>query len=428
MTKKLLAGALALSFLGSSALAYGESTDTYETYNLNQPINRIIFDRDEPMKNMPTATETTEGSDYYNDPYLSYQWAITETNAEEAWENATENYAVVVAVIDTGVDYTHEDLENRVLWELGYDFVNDDSDAMDDNGHGTHVSGIIAAEANNGLGISGIAGELDVSILPIKALDADGVGETEDIVSAIYYAVEMDVDIINLSLGANTVTPDIRKAIETAVAADIFIVVAAGNDSSMCSSTSLAALDGVFTVAASEEDGTLAYFSNYGSYIDGYAPGTEILSTYLNNEYAYQDGTSMAAPMVSGAAAILLSQNPDLTVDELTALLSDSEDTSTSQQSTLSNTMGQSSFSPFTMGMSSFGYSYNMSCSVIDIATALSTVQSGASIVETVSETITETKTQIGASTGMQTVQIITYPVVMMPQTGFQTIVPSPIR
>lgn len=319
-----IALALSLALLVHMASASCMTSTQVTTSNMNQPMNRIILDWMEP--NLPQM-EVPQTTYTYDDPYLSYQWAITQTNTDLAWEAVTEYSSVVVAVIDTGVDYTHEDLVNRVLAEEGYDFVNEDSDAMDDNGHGTHVAGIIAAEANNGVGIAGIVGELNVSILPIKALDADGVGETEDIVSAILYAVDYGVDVINLSIGSNVVTRELRSAIEQAISANIFVVVAAGNDSSQCTTTSLASLDGVFTVAASDEEDSLAYFSNYGSAIDAYAPGVEILSTYLDNQYAYQDGTSMAAPIVSGAAALLLAQEPDLTVEELTDLLSNTDST-----------------------------------------------------------------------------------------------------
>lgn len=309
----------------------------------NQPMNRELLDRNQPVpeQSQPENQQEsqTESRDaYYNDPYLSLQWGVTQTNADLAWAQVEQEASVVVAVVDTGVDYTHEDLENRVLVDLGYDFVNDDDDPMDDNGHGTHVSGIIAAEANNGVGIAGIAGDLDVSILPVKVLNADGEGTTATISAGILYAVEMGADIINLSVGADVISNDVRSAIETALAADIFVVVAAGNDGTQCAPLSLANLDGVFTVAAASDDSTVAYFSNYGDCIDAYAPGEDILSTYLDNQYAYQDGTSMAAPIVSGAAAVLLAQDADLTVAELTALLSNDETSTTTTTTPQTNT------------------------------------------------------------------------------------------
>ncbi len=267
----------------------------------------------------------------YNDPYLSLQWALSQIDAELAWQSTTENHSVVVAVLDTGVDNTHPDLCNRILSDHGYDFVNDDTDPTDDNGHGTHIAGIIAAEANNDIGIAGVAGALDVSILPIKVLDSDGTGNPLHIAAGIIYAVEMGADIINLSLGGDTVSTDILQAITVAQDNDILIVVPSGNNGTSCTQQSLANLDGTLTVAATTEAGTLATFSNYGDCVDVYAPGEAILSTYPGEyPYAYQEGTSVAASIVTGVAAVLLTQNPDLTVTQLTNLLSNNELTATS--------------------------------------------------------------------------------------------------
>ncbi|MFI3312962.1 MAG: S8 family serine peptidase [Eubacteriales bacterium] len=339
--KRIISFALALGLTVTMAGATCvEDMDTaVQTYGMPQPINREILQRDQMPTQQPQNGQAVESQSVYNDPYLSYQWAITETGADLTWEAVSQDGAsIVVAVVDSGVDYTHEDLENRVLVDLGYDFVNDDDDPMDDNGHGTHVSGIIAAEADNGVGIAGMAGTLDVSILPIKVLNSEGAGETADITAGILYAVDMGVDVLNLSLGADVITPDVRDAIETALEADIFVVVAAGNDGTVCAPLSLANLNGVFTVAAATESNTVADFSNYGDCIDGYAPGEDILSTYLDNQYAYQDGTSMAAPIVSGAAAVILSQNSDLTNAELTSLLSTTATSTTSNVQTVNNT------------------------------------------------------------------------------------------
>lgn len=335
--KRILSMLLALS-LSASVMSVSAYDAEVELYDFDQPMNRVMLERNDLEQKIEEQPDA-----YFNDPYYSEQWYISATNSSLAWESLTENNSVIVAVVDTGVDYTHEDLENRVLYELGYDFANDDDDPMDDNGHGTHVSGIIAAEANNGIGITGITGDLDVSILPIKALNSDGTGETEDIAAGILYAVEMGADIINLSLGSNAISSDIRAAIQTALDANVFVVVASGNDSSLCTPTSLANMQGVFTVSAVNEQDVLAYFSNYGDCVDAYAPGVSILSTYLDNEYAYQDGTSMAAPIVSAAAAILLSQNPDLDIEELSSLLSFSNTTTTqnNQQTTVQQNITQ---------------------------------------------------------------------------------------
>ncbi len=375
--KKILSILLSISLTATMASASDTADTTYEAYHIGQPINREIIDKTQMPQQQPQTNQTTYA---YNDPYLSYQWSIAETGADLAWDTVTDGAEIVVAVVDTGVDYTHDDLKNRVLVDLGYDFVNGDSDPMDDNGHGTHVAGIIAAEADNGIGIAGMAGTLDVSILPIKVLDADGAGETAVISAGILYAVEQGVDIINLSLGADIITPDVRQAVETALEADIFVVVAAGNDGTVCAPLSLANLDGVFTVAAATESSTVADFSNYGSAIDGYAPGEEILSTYLDNQYAYQDGTSMASPVVAGAAAILLSQDPTLTNAELTALLSSTATTTTTtNQTTYTPVMQtipiitQPGFRIQSLRISTAYYytTQTMSCNIINVYEAL---------------------------------------------------------
>lgn len=324
--KKILS--IAISFclifnLTGASLSY-DNMNNSDVFIQNTPSTVTILDEEEALSQLSSTN-----NNYYNDPFYSLQWAISQTYVPLSWVKATKSSSVTVAIIDTGVDYTHDDLKNKVLVDEGYDFANDDSDPMDDHGHGTHVAGIIAAEADNGIGVCGITGKLDVKILPIKALNEKGAGEIVNIISAINYAISKNVDIINLSISTNIVNKDVRLAIQSAIAQDIFVVVAAGNNSTICSTSSLASLDGVFTVGATTDDNTLAYFSNYGSLVDAYAPGVGILSTYIDNQYAYQYGTSMAAPIISGAAAILLSQDPTLTVAELTSLLKYEATTST---------------------------------------------------------------------------------------------------
>jgi subtilisin family serine protease len=265
-----------------------------------------------------------------DDPGLSSQWYLARTNSYLLWDyiEDVQDETAYVAVLDTGVDYDHVDLENRVDEDMGYDFVNNDSDPMDDNGHGTHVAGIIAAEMDNDEGIVGIVGNLDVVIIPIKVLDEDGTGTADDVVDGIEYAIEQGADIINLSFGTSSLDDDeiddIEDAIAEAIDENIFVVAAAGNESIDCDDYIPAGLDNVYTVTASATNNLLTSYSNYGDSVEVMAPGASIVSTYLNNSYSKQDGTSMAAPIVSGIAAMLLAYDEDLTVDEITDYLNDS--------------------------------------------------------------------------------------------------------
>lgn len=257
-----------------------------------------------------------------NDPGYKSQWALAYTEASKSWSLLQQSETVMVAVLDTGVDYTHPDLNNRVLTQLGYDFVDNDADPMDENGHGTHVAGIIAAEANNRIGITGIAGTLDVKIIPIRVLDANGSGSSDKVARGIEYAVAQGADIINLSLGGQGVDSVIDNAISYALEQGVFISAAAGNEDQNADSYTPAGTDGVYTVAAINPRGLKASFSNYGNCVEISSPGTKILSTVPDGGYEAWDGTSMAAPLVSGAAAILKAADSSLTPPEISALLS----------------------------------------------------------------------------------------------------------
>jgi subtilisin family serine protease len=286
------------------------------------PIDKVEISDDLLLEN---SNETIEIDS--NDPYVDSQWALTDTNSYLVWDKIkdVQKETVYVAVLDTGVDYDHVDLENRVDEKMGYDFVNDDDDAMDDNGHGTHVSGIIAAEMDNDEGVVGIVGDLDVVIIPIKVLDSDGSGNEGDIVEGIEYAIEQGADIINISFGGViSDADDLKGAIEDALAEDILVVAASGNNSESCDMYIPASIEGVYTVAASDSDDTISSFSNYGESLDISAPGEEIISTVLNDSYEAWNGTSMAAPIVSGIAAMFKAYDNDLSSEEIITLLNSS--------------------------------------------------------------------------------------------------------
>jgi subtilisin family serine protease len=254
-----------------------------------------------------------------NDPGYKYEWDISYTEADKAWSLVKQKREIKVAVLDTGVDYTHPDLKNRVLKNKGYNFVDNNSEIMDDNGHGTHVSGIIAASANDGIGISGITGTLDVKIIPVKVLDSNGDGDVDNIVKGIKYAADNGADVINLSFGTNSKSKSIAEAINYAKIKGVFVVAAAGNDNEDSDNFSPAG-DGAFTVAAMNYNYKKAYFSDYGSCIKVSAPGVQILST-VPGGYEAWDGTSMAAPVVTGIAAIIKAEDPNLSPSQIEDVL-----------------------------------------------------------------------------------------------------------
>jgi thermitase len=255
------------------------------------------------------------------DPLLHFQWGYYDISANFITA-PTSTTGVLVAVIDTGVDYNHPDLIGKVT--KGKDFVNMDTDPMDDHGHGTHVSGIIAAKANNAYGIAGVS--WNAKILAIKALDATGSGWTWDIYQAILSAANnSSVKIINMSIGGSYSDLE-RDAVDYAVnVKGKLIVAAAGNNgdnvpiypAGFADPVAYPGLsDGVIAVAAHSFDHCRASFSNYGTWVSISAPGDNIYSTLptymFTNGFEWWSGTSMAAPHVSGAAALAWEKEPTL--------------------------------------------------------------------------------------------------------------------
>lgn len=279
-----------------------------------KPIQKIPVKRDFQLGEIKE-----NNNQLVNDPGYRYEWDISYTEADKAWSLVKQKREVKVAVLDTGVDYTHPDLKDRVLKDKGYNFVDNDSETMDDNGHGTHVSGIIAASANNNIGVSGITGTLNIKILPVKVLDENGEGEVSNIVKGIKYAVDNGADIINLSFGTNSKSKEIEEAINYAKSKGVFVVAAAGNDGESDDNSSPAS-DGAFAVAAMDYNYKVADFSDYGSCIKISAPGEEILST-VPGGYEAWDGTSMAAPIVSGIAAMAKAEDPNLSLSQMEDVL-----------------------------------------------------------------------------------------------------------
>lgn len=298
-----------------------------------------------------------------HDPQFEDQWALSNSgqrggkqgadiSAPLAWIKTTGSEDVVVAVLDTGVDYTHEDLATN-MWmrpdslapyhdnELGtiddlngFNAIDNAADPMDDNGHGTHCAGIIGAEGENDLGIAGV--NWKVKIMPLKFMNAGGSGTTKDAIEAISYAIDrkkagVNVRIISASWGSTQRSRALEAVIRKAYENDILFVAAAGNASTDNDRTphypSSYNVPNVISVAALDRHDQLASFSNYGvKSVAIAAPGVDILSTWLGNAYEEKSGTSMATPVVSGVAALVLAEHPHMSVDDLRKKLMASTD------------------------------------------------------------------------------------------------------
>jgi thermitase len=260
------------------------------------------------------------------DPMWAQLWGLPTMQIPEAWATAT-GVGVTVAVTDTGVEASHPDLTGQIRPD-GWDFVNSDGDPADDDGHGTHVTGTIAARNGNSAGITGTAP--DAKVVPLKVLDDTGHGNWADLADAWDLAGDRGIKIVNASLGGPGPVPVVDDVV--AQHPSTLFVVAAGNDGADLDYATYAPCqvpaNNVLCVGATDQSDARAYFSNYGSTaVDVYAPGVDIVSTWPGSAYAYLDGTSMATPNVAAVAALLLSRIPDLTPTEIKgALMSSAED------------------------------------------------------------------------------------------------------
>jgi thermitase len=244
-----------------------------------------------------------------NDPDYSKQWALSHIQAETAWKEVGNLKPITVAVIDTGVCMNHEDLQGRVL-DNGYDFVDDDTNPEDVFGHGCSVAGIIAANIDNGIGISGFAP--NASILPVRVLGPNGSGSMADVAKGIVYAADNGADIINLSLGSFVGSQTEKDAIDYAVGKGVTVIASAGNSGGALPGFP-ARYENVVAVGAIDPDGSSSSFSNKGG--DIWAPGRDVHTTYLDNTYKALNGTSFSAPYVSAMAAVLEGMDKELTLD-----------------------------------------------------------------------------------------------------------------
>lgn len=318
----------------------------------------------------------TPNDPYFNDPisgesqWHHYQSNDIDIDSTDAWDALTDASTVVVAVVDSGVDLDHADLAaniwvnsgeiagngidddgNRFEDDVnGWDFTNNDNDpnpapdGVDNDGdlevdggvvHGTHVAGLIGAVGNNGVGVTGVA--WNVQIMAVRALDDEGSGTDEDLAQAMKYAADNGADIINLSLGGYGNDSILQAGVDYAQAAGVLVVAAAGNDTTNLNSDPFypACSDSVLGVASTNAADEASYFSNFGTdCVDIASPGSSMLSTLytddpaysFTDDYGYLSGTSMATPVISGAAAILLAANPTFSASDLTSALTSTVD------------------------------------------------------------------------------------------------------
>lgn len=326
-------------------------------YRFNLPVSTVEEHRAnlQILETLPHVESIAEDRYVYasllgNDPYLSVQWglknlgtdpfAIGDTyklgediGAEGAW-TASTNCSAIVAILDTGADVDHPDLKPNLLLAEGRNFViSPATDKFDDdNGHGTHVAGIVGAVGNDKRGVSGVC--WNAKIIPIKVLDQDGGGIISNVVLGINYAVSTKAQIINMSLGAPGVEPSVNAALDLAFAAGKIVVVAAGNDGTNNDVMSVTPASYsnplLVSVGAFQADGLLAPFSNFGGTTVGIAaPGVNILSTWplniLSNTgiagYQVESGTSMAAPFIAGALSLFWSYVPQWTPTQIVDFL-----------------------------------------------------------------------------------------------------------
>lgn len=275
------------------------------TENVTTVVNRL-----EDRNNISNATVATKyGLLATNDEYSNTQASLTTQQFPAAWSMATGTNTVV-AVIDTGVDATHPDLAGQLLPSIDFSSARS-SNPVDTHGHGTHVAGIIAAKRDNGIGIAGAAP--NAKILPLKVFEADGTAYSSAIAEAITYAANQGVEVINMSLGSDVPDQVIRDAIAYALGKGVIVIAAAGNSGHLGSPAMYpAAWDEVIAVGAMDPEGqNVAYFSNRGSYLDIAAAGEDVPST-VPGGYQYMSGTSMAAPFVAAAAALIDEKTPGL--------------------------------------------------------------------------------------------------------------------
>jgi thermitase len=291
------------------------------------------------LKDSPEVALHSENLIYHkaafvpNDPKYPQQWALERIQAPQAWDLETGSSSTKIAIIDTGCDLNHPDLEVNINHSLSYDFVKDDFEPWDDSvdSHGTHVAGIIAAVGNNGQGVAGLNWKAELIIY--KALDNEGLGTLDKLIAAIDEAIDNEVDIINMSWGTDEHSPILEDVLQEAADAEVVLVAAAGNEGELLYPAKYPMVLGVAGTGKAETDprwsaeldGT-EFESAYGPEIDVSAPAEDILSTTKSGSYASLSGTSMSAGFVSGEAGLVLSQKHSLSRSDVYKIIKENVD------------------------------------------------------------------------------------------------------
>jgi hypothetical protein len=292
------------------AMVRGHGGDIKYSYTI---INAIAAKLPEPaIENIQRNPRVTyveiDGEVHTLDAELDNSWGVKRIGAGNVHAGGNKGAGVKVAIIDTGIDYTHSDLDVNFDTTLrGYDFVNDDSDPMDDNGHGTHCAGIVAA-VDDGAGVVGVAPE--AHLYAVKVLDSGGSGYESNVIAGIQWSVDNGMDVISMSLGSDSGSTSLETACENASSSGVLLVAAAGNDGNPRGRGDNvdypARYDSVIAVAATDSSDKRARWSSTGPAVELAAPGVSIKSTYLGGGYAIKSGTSMACPHVAGTVALAI--------------------------------------------------------------------------------------------------------------------------
>jgi len=257
-------------------------------------LKRYRFIKDVSRNPIPQLLEVT------NDPLIGQQWHVNRISLTQAWDLGIGSSSVKIAILDTGVQLDHPDLQSKLV--PGYDWGDGDSDPTDNNGHGTHCSGIAAAATNNGVGVVGVG--RDCMIMPVKVFGNRG---GQALVDGIQWAADQGAHVISMSLKISNF-PQLHQAVQYAASKGVVLIAAAGNDNSTAVNYP-AGYPEVMAVASSDPDDSRSGFSTYGDWVDVAAPGSNILSTVPGSAYGVSSGTSMACPLVAGLAGLVWSED-----------------------------------------------------------------------------------------------------------------------
>lgn len=252
-----------------------------------------------------------------DDLYWDKMWGLERIDMPNAWNESTGDKEIKIAIIDSGIDYNHEDLSGNIDVSQGYDFVDNDHNPQDEHGHGTHIAGTIEAETDNGIGVSGI--NWDITMVPLRVLDEENKGTNANFIKVINWATEKDYPLANYSITSSSYSHSLEQAIENYPG---LFIVAAGNYSEDYTTTprypGYLDISNMITVGNSNEKDEKSSSSSYSkTAVNLFAPGNRIYSTLPGDQYGYFNGTSMTAPHVTGSAALALSKNRGLTTKEL---------------------------------------------------------------------------------------------------------------